>query len=126
MSSQTDLYGKGATYPMRSSVSGDLELEEGEELIWQAIEHVLDTPQGSYPLDPLFGIPPLVFEPSASPYTTAYQIALAIERAEPRIARLRVTPIAASADDGTLSIRVGWAPIGERVLRNKIFPLYRL
>lgn len=116
------IFGQGVTYPTRTA-AGRLVLSSGEERIFESIQLILETPQGTCPLDPRFGIELAAYEPVGSPTEVAWHIARAIERGEPRIADLEVAVVGADAD--TLHVDIRFVPIGSTVQRNRVFPFYR-
>jgi len=119
----TDLFGAGFAYPLRADGAGRLARASGEERLWQSVEAILETPLGSCPLDPTFGIASQAFDPIGSPEAVAWDVARAIERCEPRAADIVVAVVAADARSVTLDVAI--RPIGQNRATNRIFPIYR-
>lgn len=119
------IYGVGWSWPLRVGATGQLERTAGEERIWEAVADILATPQGTRPLDPSYGVALAVYDPVVDPVAVAWQIGLAVLTCEPRIERLRVELLGASAATSTLYIRLVVTPragAGELV---RTFPFYR-
>ena len=120
-----DLFGTCLRWPFRVTEAGGLALVSGYAALWQAIDVILSTPLGTRPLDPTFGVPPVVLEPFGAAEVIALAIGRAIERSEPRIKDIRVDILSDDAQTGTLRLKVWLTPIGSSVPLNRIFPLYR-
>lgn len=116
------IFGQGFAYPMRTA-AGRPVMSGGEERIFESIQLILETPRGTCPLDPRFGIELAAYEPVGSPTEVAWHIARAIERSEPRIADLEVAVV--GAEESTLYVDIRFVPIGSNVRRNRVFPFYR-
>jgi len=119
-----DLFGFGVKMPLAVDSAGRLRTSEGEARIWQAVQEIIDTPLGSRPFNPRFGVPPMVYELATDPRAVAWQIGNAIARGEPR-ARDIVVDIQRVVG-GTIELRIGITPIGTNNAVNKIFPVYRI
>lgn len=116
------IFGEGFQQPLRTS-AGRLRRSSGVERIFEAIELIIETPRGTCPLDPAFGVDLAAYDPVQSVDTVAWSIARAIERSEPRIADLEVA--VQGEDEGTILIDVRFVPIGSNVRHNRVYPFYR-
>lgn len=121
-----ELFGVGIRLPLRVDQRGALDQVEGEAALFQGVQEILDTPQGTRPFDPTFGVPELVYDPTSDARSVAWAIGLAIERNEPRAKDIEVAIVSEDADAGTIFLNVVITPIGTNVPLNKIFPVFRL
>lgn len=96
---------------------GDIQLQENEQSVIQAIHNIVLTNQGERVYNPLFGcdIRSLLFEP-ASPHTEgmiASKIKTAIENFEPR-ARLHDVVIQGDVDENAYTVTIIFSVINRR------------
>lgn len=118
----SDFFGQGVQYPMSVS-AGRLRRSSGEDRIFEAIELILQTPRGTCPLDPDFGVDLDAYDPVQSATNVAWRIAEAIERSEPRIGDLEVAII--GADEASVTVDVRFVPVGSNTRHNRVYPFYR-
>lgn len=125
-----EIFGRGFVYPFRATGAGRLAENEGEDRLFQAIEVILDTPRGTCPLDPEFGIGEFVYDNVTDASRIGHDIADSIERSEPRLqgndAEIDVDILEADAATGNLTIRIAVKPIGAQVKTNRIFKVFGL
>lgn len=119
------IYGEGWTWPLEVTPAGDVKRTSGEDLLWQSVEAIISTPLGSCPLDPLYGLPPLVYEPAADALAVAWMIGAAIERCEPRLSRVRVELLGVAPASGNVYLRLVLTPRGALSPITRVFPFYR-
>ncbi|MDZ7703370.1 MAG: GPW/gp25 family protein [Trueperaceae bacterium] len=121
----TELYGQGVQWPPEADDEGRLVLSSGEARIWESIEQILDTPKGTCPMDPGYGVDLNAYDPVTQPEQVAWRVANALEANEPRIDDLEVAIVNADASEGLLELDIRVLPIGSNTRTNRIFPLYR-
>lgn len=121
-----DIFGSGVRFPIQPTESGDLELVEGEDALFQGIGLILTTPQQTCPMDPLFGSAVDAYDPLQSAGAMGHEMARAIERVEGRIDRLRVILEEYEPERGIVrvSLEVDVAEVAGTMVRT--FPLYTL
>lgn len=119
-----ELYGRGLANPIRLAPGGRLARSNGTERLWESIEEILRTAKHELPLNPEFGRTIEEFDPIDSPEAVAWQIGLAIQRAEPRIDELWLA-VRPSADPDTVEVSIRMRPVGQSTSENRVFPLYR-
>lgn len=120
----TDIFGQRFAWPLRVTPTGSLALIDGEDTLWAGIVHVLDTHQGSCPMDPRFGSPLQAYDPVAAPESIAWALGLAIERGAPRVKDVRVVIERYDAESATLWLRFYITPHGELAEYNRVYPYY--
>lgn len=121
---QTEVYGKGIERPLRVLSTGALAVTEGEQRLWESVQEIIDTPQGSRPMQPTFGIPLDIYDSVTDVRAVAWGVGRAIERHEPRAKDINVG-IRKVDDQGTVWLEIGIVPRGTSTQLNKIFPVYR-
>lgn len=119
------LYGEGWSWPLKVTPAGDVARKSGEDLLWESVTAILETPLGTCPLDPLYGLPPLVYDPAADALAVAWMIGAAIERGEPRLSKVRVELLGVAPSSGTVYIRLVLTPRGALSPLSRVFPFYR-
>ncbi|MBW4721117.1 GPW/gp25 family protein [Saccharothrix obliqua] len=123
-----DFIGRGLAFPVHTDATGSVALVGGEREIVESIRLVLATAPGERPMRPEFGcaIHDLVFAPAdaATAGRIAYEVRLALERWEPRIALTDVSVGFDEVDRGTLLIDIRYALRGTNDPRNLVFPFY--
>lgn len=118
------LYGQGIKQPLTER-AGRLVSSSGYERVWEAIEAVLETPQGTCALDPKFGTPLVAFDPVSSPEQAAWAIGNAIVYAEPRITELDVRVVNFDPTNGALYLDIVPTLANSITLTSRVFPFYR-
>lgn len=118
------IYGQGIRTPLQQR-AGRLVSSAGFDRVWEAIEAVLETPQGTCALDPAFGTPLVAFDPMSSPEQAAWAIANAITYAEPRITELDVHVVNFDLANGTLYLEIVPTVANAIQLTSRVFPFYR-
>ena len=117
-----------AFFPMRTDVTGSIELVTRTREVEEAIRIILATAPGERPMRPDFGcaIHDFVFAPAdaATAGQIAFEVRSALDRWEPRITVLDVLVTADAADVGTLHIEIRYALRGTNDPRNLVFPFY--
>jgi uncharacterized protein len=117
-----------AFFPMRTDVTGSVELVSRTREIEEAIRIILSTAPGERPMRPDFGcgIHDFVFAPAdaATAGQIAFEVRSALDRWEPRISVLDVLVTSEAADVGTLHIEIHYAIRGTNDPRNLVFPFY--
>lgn len=110
---------------MGADEAGRLQNSSGDERIFESIESILDTPRGTCPLDPEYGLELSAYDPVTQPEAVAWRVADAIDRSEPRIAEVEVGIVGTDADEGRLDLDIRFTPIGSNNRRNRVYPLYQ-
>lgn len=118
------IFGKSWMYPESVSAAGSFETSAEIENIWSSVDHIVDTPRGTCPLDPNFGISPDLYEVFDTAAAFAYSVAEAIERSEPRVRDIQIT-IQNSTDPDTIYLDISIKPIGTNRSYNRVFPFFR-
>jgi phage baseplate assembly protein W len=117
-----------AFFPMRTDVTGSIELVSRTREIEEAIRIILATAPGERPMRPDFGcaIHDFVFAPAdaATAGQIAFEVRSALDRWEPRITVLDVLVSTDPADPGTLHIEIRYSIRGTYDPRNLVFPFY--
>jgi phage baseplate assembly protein W len=121
----SELFGTGLKHPLEATSAGRFARSSGVERIFESIEHLLNTPRGTYPLDPEYGVDLAAYDPIAQPEAVAWRVADAIDRSEPRIEELEVGIVRADPGEGRLDLDVRFVPVGSNNEYNRIYPLYR-
>jgi uncharacterized protein len=120
-----DLFGQGVRFPPSVDEAGRLRKSSGDERILESIEAILETPRGTCPMDPAYGVSLDAYDPVTQPDRVAWRVAEAIERNEPRIRELEVAIVDVDPSKGLLVLDVRVTPIGSNNSINRVFPLYR-
>jgi phage baseplate assembly protein W len=124
----SDLIGRGWAFPIASDDTGSIELVSGVGDVERAMYLILATSPGERPMRPEFGcrLQDFVFAPADA--TTAgliaYEVRVALERWEPRIALEEVVVTADPDDTSTLWIDVRYSLRATYDRRNLVFPFY--
>lgn len=117
-----------AFFPMRTDVTGSVELVSRTREIEEAIRIILATAPGERPMRPDFGcaIHDFVFAPAdaATAGQIAFEVRSALDRWEPRITVLDVLVTTDRADEGALHIEIRYTIRGTNDPRNLVFPFY--
>jgi phage baseplate assembly protein W len=121
----TELFGQGIKWPAEADEAGRLVTSEGDERIWESVQQILDTPRGTCPMDPEYGVDLDAYDPVSQPSEVGWRVARALERSEPRIAELEVAIIGTDPAKGLLELDIRIRPIRSNVRINRVFPLYR-
>lgn len=124
MTSSAELFGSGLKYPLEVDGAGRLVTTSGSDRLWDTIQAIIDTPRGTCPLDPEFGVDLGVYDVVSNATAIAWEVARAIERSEPRAAAIDVEVLEADAEEGTLSLRITVTPIGSQVPQNRILNVW--
>ncbi|MGK3202074.1 GPW/gp25 family protein [Amycolatopsis sp. MEPSY49] len=123
-----DFLGRGLAFPLHTDATGSIALVGGEREVVESIRLILATSPGERPMRPEFGcaVHDLVFAPAdaATAGQIAYEVRVALERWEPRIALDDVVVRFDQADRGTLLIDIRYHLRGTNDPRNLVFPFY--
>jgi phage baseplate assembly protein W len=119
------IYGEGWGWPLTVTPAGDVARLSGEDLIWQSVTAILETPLGTRPLAPLYGVPIQVYDPTGDALALAWTIGAAIERCEPRLSKVRVELLGVAPATGTVYLRLVLTPRGALSPLSRVFPFYR-
>jgi phage baseplate assembly protein W len=115
-------------FPMRTDVTGSVELVSRTREIEEAIRIILSTAPGERPMRPDFGcaIHDFVFAPAdaATAGQIAFEVRSALDRWEPRITVHDVLVTADRSDAGTLHVEIRYSIKGANDPRNLVFPFY--
>ncbi len=117
---------KSLAYPLESTPQGRLQTIQDDEVIWQHIEHVLDTPQGSAALDPRFGVLPMLFETEADMHRVAYSLGRALAYACPYLEEVGIEVHGADYLTQTFSMTLSWSISSESRPRSRHYPYYKV
>ena len=124
----SDFIGAGWAFPIRTDATGSIALVRGDREVAESIRLILGTAPGERPTRPEFGcaIHDLVFASAdaARAGQIAYEVRLALDRWEPRIAVSDVVVSFDRADRGTLLIEIRYSIRGDIDPRNLVFPFY--
>ena len=123
---RTRIYGQGWSWPLRASAAGQLQRTAGEQRIEESITAILETPLGSRPLDPTYGVPVEVYDPVTDVVALAWALAQALERCEPRIQDLTLEILGQRPSDSTILFRLTYTARGQLTPSTRTFPFYRL
>lgn len=123
---QRRIYGEGWTWPLRAAPAGTLARSAGEARIDESIAAILETPLGTRPLDPDYGIPLEVYDPVTDVLAVGWAIGAAIERCEPRISFVRIEIVGIRPADSAILLRVIYTPRGSLTETTRTYPFYRL
>lgn len=118
------LYGVGIKFPLEER-NGRLEMTEGYDRIWDAVEMILTTPRGTCALDPNFGLEVAAFDELAQPESVAWLVAKAIERSEPRAKDITVKINRLDTQNGVIYLEIFITPIATDTVLNRIYPIYQ-
>jgi phage baseplate assembly protein W len=125
-----DNIGAGWSFPPRLNSRGAVALSYGERDIDEAIRIILSTAKGERPMRPEFGsdLHKLVFAPNGArtASTISYYCIEALDRWEPRIDVISVTPEASPEREGTMLVHIRYRVKATNDERNLVFPFYRI
>lgn len=126
VSEAPEIWGSGIAYPVSADGAGRLRMSSGLDRLWESIQSILETPQGTCPMDPGFGLEMVTYAGPRQIAQIGWAIGRAIERSEPRADRIEVDLLGVDVDDGSISVRITVQPIGSQVKTNRVFPVYGL
>lgn len=118
------LYGRGFAYPLEVDDNGRLVEVAGIDLIWEAIECVIDSPVGTFEADPTYGARNDAYDLIGEINVFALRLGQAIVDCVPQIDRLIVTVVSIDGGDGTVYLDLAFTPIGTQTRFNRAFPFY--
>jgi len=122
--SKTNIFGAGLDWPYVVTPAGRLARSSGSDRMLDSAEQVLDTPKGCCPMDPQYGLDLDVYDTVGNAGELAWDVADAIEYAEPRAGEIDVEVVDADPGRGLVEFDVTLTPIGSQVPTNRVFPLY--
>lgn len=120
------IWGEGWTWPLRPSPAGQLARSQGGARLDESITAILETPIGTRPLDPSYGVPIEVYDPVTDVLALAWAIGAAIERCEPRIERVVVEVLGIRPQDASVLLRILYTPRGALTPLTRTYPFFRL
>ncbi len=124
----SEIIGSGLAFPLQVDRRGGIALARDETDIDQAIMLILGTAPGERPMRPEFGcgVHDFVFDSiDASTIGQMEQaIRVALERWEPRIEVQRLEFDLSQADNGLLTIDIGYLVRATNTDRNLVYPFY--
>lgn len=120
----TDIFGAGLRWPYKVTPAGRLARTSGPDRMLDSVEQVLATPKGCCPMDPKYGLDLDVYDNVGSAGELAWDVADAVEYAEPRAERIEVEVTGADPGRGLVEMQISLTPIGSQVPHNRVFPLY--
>lgn len=120
------IWGEGWTWPLKPSPAGQLARSQGIARLDESITAILETPIGTRPLDPTYGVPIEVYDPVTDVLALAWAIGAAIERCEPRIEAVRVEVLGIRPSDASVLLRILYTPRGALTPLTRTYPFYRL
>lgn len=118
------IFGAGLAWPYTVRPSGRIARSSGSTRMLDAVEQALDTPKYCCPLDPNYGLDLDVYDTVGSAGELAWDVADAVEYADPRAAAIDVEVITADPARGLVEFDVTLTPIGSQVPTNRVYPLY--
>lgn len=121
----SDIFGQGIAYPGAYTAAGRLKKSSGEDRVLETVEAILNTPLGTCPLDPLFGIDLDAYDPLSETAELAWEITRAIEYGEPRLENIEAVIERVDPGNGLVEIRVEVTPRGGITPLTRTFPFYR-
>jgi phage baseplate assembly protein W len=124
----SDIIGTGVAFPLRIDRLGGMAVSSGNADVQEAIDIILGTAPGERPMRPEFGcgIHNYIFD-TIDAYTLGkveYEIRAALDRWEPRIEVLDVTPDLTRVDEGVLMIDITYSLLATNDIRNLVYPFY--
>jgi phage baseplate assembly protein W len=124
----TEIIGSGLAFPLQVDRRGGIALARDEQDIDQAIQLILGTAPGERPMRPEFGcgVHDFVFDTIDANTIGRMEEAIreALDRWEPRIQVLTVGFDLAHADNGVLTIDIGFRVRATNTERNLVYPFY--
>lgn len=125
---QTDLIGRGLSFPVKPDAGGRLPLMGGDEKIRQSIWVILGTALGERQMRPTFGcgIHDLVFQPNTAALRGQVQqkVLETLTRWEPRIHVIDVRVETPPEGRNYLLIRVDYQVLSNNSLYNLVYPYF--
>jgi hypothetical protein len=124
----SDIIGTGVSFPLRVDRLGGMAVSSGNNDVQEAIDIILGTAPGERPMRPEFGcgIHNYIFD-SIDAYTLGkvqYEIRSALDRWEPRIEVVDLTPDLSRIDEGVLTIDITYSLVATNDIRNLVYPFY--
>lgn len=126
MTDQANLFGRGIAYPPAATSTGGFLLREGSDLLWDSVESIIDTYEGTCPMDPHYGVGVGPYDSLRNVNAFAYRIGQAIARSEPRITDIEIAIVSIDKATNTLSLRITITPATTRVPESRVFPFFGL
>jgi len=124
----SEIIGTGIAFPLRPDRLGRLALSSGHVDVEEAIDIILGTARGERPMRPEFGcgIHDHVFGTidATTIASIEYDVRLALDRWEPRIDVVDVSPDLSGIDDGVLAIEITYRLRATNDVRNLVYPFY--
>jgi phage baseplate assembly protein W len=124
----TEIIGSGLAFPLQVDRRGGIALARDEQDIDQAIELILGTAPGERPMRPEFGcgVHDFVFDSIDANTVGRMEEAIreALDRWEPRVQVLTVGFDLGQADNGLLTIDIGYRVRATNTERNLVYPFY--
>jgi phage baseplate assembly protein W len=124
----TEIIGSGLAFPLQVDRRGGIALARDEQDIDQAIQLILGTAPGERPMRPEFGcgVHDFVFDSIDANTVGRMEEAIreALDRWEPRIQVQTVEFDLSQADDGLLTIDIGYRVRATSTERNLVYPFY--
>jgi uncharacterized protein len=124
----TEIIGSGVAFPLQVDRRGGIALARDEQDIDQAIQLILGTAPGERPMRPEFGcgVHDFVFDSIDASTVGLMEEAIreALDRWEPRISVQSVGFDLAQADNGLLTIDIGFTVRATNTERNLVYPFY--
>jgi uncharacterized protein len=124
----TEIIGSGLAFPLQVDRRGGIALARDEQDIDQAIQLILGTAPGERPMRPEFGcgVHDFVFDSIDANTVGRMEEAIrdALDRWEPRIQVQTVEFDLSAADNGLLTIDIGFTVRATNTERNLVYPFY--
>jgi Bacteriophage baseplate protein W len=124
----TEIIGSGLAFPLQVDRRGGIALARDEQDIDQAIQLILGTAPGERPMRPEFGcgVHDFVFDSIDANTIGRMEEAIreALDRWEPRIQVQTVEFDLSGADNGLLTIDIGYSVRATNTERNLVYPFY--
>ncbi len=124
----TEIIGSGLAFPLQVDRRGGIALARDEQDIDQAIQLILGTAPGERPMRPEFGcgVHDFVFDSIDANTVGKMEDAIreALDRWEPRIQVQTVEFDLSGADNGLLTIDIGYTVRATNNERNLVYPFY--
>ncbi|WP_028058622.1 GPW/gp25 family protein [Candidatus Solirubrobacter pratensis] len=124
----TEIIGSGLAFPLQVDRRGGIALARDEQDIDQAIQLILGTAPGERPMRPEFGcgVHDFVFDSIDATTVGRMEDAIreALDRWEPRIQVQTIDFDLANADNGVLTIDIGFSVRATNTERNLVYPFY--
>jgi hypothetical protein len=124
----SDIIGTGISFPLRVDRLGAVAVSSGNSDVQEAIDIILGTAPGERPMRPEFGcgIHNFIFDniDASTLGKMEYEIRAALDRWEPRIEVLDVTPDLDRVNEGVLMIDITYSLVATNDIRNLVYPFY--